>query len=284
VFLLKLIRPEFSHIVEEQEILKLVLEVVEALENVSIDEEHTPFLYASFLRVLVENRRSCGNGSISSVSGSRHRSLSEGDNGEGVGMSIGTTGVPLSNLDGRNDWQDGNNGKMDVDGLNGNAIGAPGFQLQPQQPFGHANDGFGNNNVLGSGLTNSGNSINGNVLIPPGVGADWQNLAVDNLLESQCTLKSWIPFVSNVLMFGSSSIAFWDSFLLPGFQGTMGLSAGGLHDGFESNWSSLPNGGSNIEGSGFPSGSGFGNQFVNNGFNTMSAPGNYDNTGGGMRF
>lgn len=56
VFLLKLIRPVFSRYINEDEILALVNHTIEVLEEAAVDASHTPALYASFLRMLVESR------------------------------------------------------------------------------------------------------------------------------------------------------------------------------------------------------------------------------------
>lgn len=57
VFLLKLIRPAFAGYVEEESILTLVQGAVDMLEEVAVNETHTPYLYSAFLRALVQARR-----------------------------------------------------------------------------------------------------------------------------------------------------------------------------------------------------------------------------------
>ncbi|SPO27877.1 uncharacterized protein UTRI_05020 [Ustilago trichophora] len=57
VFLLKLIRPAFAGYVEEESILALVQDACDMLQEVSVNETHTPALYASFLRALLQARK-----------------------------------------------------------------------------------------------------------------------------------------------------------------------------------------------------------------------------------
>ncbi|SNX86216.1 uncharacterized protein MEPE_04925 [Melanopsichium pennsylvanicum] len=57
VFLLKLIRPAFAGYVEEESILALVQDAVDMLEEVAVNETHTPNLYASFLKALLQARK-----------------------------------------------------------------------------------------------------------------------------------------------------------------------------------------------------------------------------------
>ncbi|SPO47339.1 uncharacterized protein PSANT_05027 [Moesziomyces antarcticus] len=57
VFLLKLLRPAFAGYVEEESILTLVQGAVDMLEEVAVNETHTPYLYSAFLRALVQARR-----------------------------------------------------------------------------------------------------------------------------------------------------------------------------------------------------------------------------------
>lgn len=57
VFLLKLIRPAFAGYVEEESILTLVQDAVDMLQEVAVNETHTPHLYAQFLRALLQARK-----------------------------------------------------------------------------------------------------------------------------------------------------------------------------------------------------------------------------------
>ena len=57
VFLLKLIRPAFAGYVEEDSILALVQDAVDMLQEASVNETHTPYLYASFLKALLQARK-----------------------------------------------------------------------------------------------------------------------------------------------------------------------------------------------------------------------------------
>ncbi|GAA6061307.1 hypothetical protein JCM10212_005421 [Sporobolomyces blumeae] len=56
VFLLKLVSPTFASFIDEDIAMKLVRETAEVLEKSAIDEQHTPALYASFLRALIDNK------------------------------------------------------------------------------------------------------------------------------------------------------------------------------------------------------------------------------------
>ncbi|KAK4050348.1 hypothetical protein OIO90_005141 [Microbotryomycetes sp. JL221] len=55
-FLLKLISPTFSHVIDENAAIRLVRDVAETFERSAVDETHTPALYASFLRTLLDNK------------------------------------------------------------------------------------------------------------------------------------------------------------------------------------------------------------------------------------
>ena len=57
VFLLKLIRPVFANYINEEEVIHLVNDTIEVLEDSAVDHTHTPALYASFLRSLVQSRQ-----------------------------------------------------------------------------------------------------------------------------------------------------------------------------------------------------------------------------------
>jgi hypothetical protein len=66
VFLLKLTRPCFAKWCDENVVMDLVVGLVDALEEAAVSDTHTPALYASFLRVLVENRQGTAtNGPVS---------------------------------------------------------------------------------------------------------------------------------------------------------------------------------------------------------------------------
>ncbi|KAL8290408.1 hypothetical protein RQP46_002666 [Phenoliferia psychrophenolica] len=59
-FLLKLINPTFSSLVDASVSLSLVRDAADTLERCAVDDTHTPALYASFLRALIENKRTGG--------------------------------------------------------------------------------------------------------------------------------------------------------------------------------------------------------------------------------
>ncbi|KAF5339491.1 hypothetical protein D9757_014701 [Collybiopsis confluens] len=55
--LLKLIRPEFSaYIDDEQKTISLIKDVADMLESISVNSTHTPVLYSSFIRALIAAR------------------------------------------------------------------------------------------------------------------------------------------------------------------------------------------------------------------------------------
>lgn len=56
VFLLKLTRPVFAGLADEEEIISIVSEFADLLQDVAMDATHTPALYASFLRALLQAR------------------------------------------------------------------------------------------------------------------------------------------------------------------------------------------------------------------------------------
>lgn len=56
VFLLKLIRPVFSSYVYEESVIELVQDTVELLDEIAVNETHTPALYATFLKALLQAR------------------------------------------------------------------------------------------------------------------------------------------------------------------------------------------------------------------------------------
>ncbi|KAK4051002.1 hypothetical protein OIV83_003131 [Microbotryomycetes sp. JL201] len=55
-FLLKLISPTFAHVIDENAAIRLVRDVAETFERSAVDENHTPALYASFLKTLIDNK------------------------------------------------------------------------------------------------------------------------------------------------------------------------------------------------------------------------------------
>ncbi|GAA5934373.1 Zn(II)2Cys6 transcription factor [Sporobolomyces koalae] len=56
VFLLKLVSPTFSSFIDEDAAMRLVRDTADVLEKSAVDEQHTPALYGSFLRALIENK------------------------------------------------------------------------------------------------------------------------------------------------------------------------------------------------------------------------------------
>lgn len=57
VFLLKLVSPVFSSIINENLAMSLVEDMAKAFEECAVDETHTPALYAHFIRALLDNKR-----------------------------------------------------------------------------------------------------------------------------------------------------------------------------------------------------------------------------------
>ncbi|GAA5917930.1 hypothetical protein JCM5296_007001 [Sporobolomyces johnsonii] len=56
VFLLKLVSPTFASFIDEDAAMRLVRETAETLEKSAVDDQHTPALYGSFLRALIDNK------------------------------------------------------------------------------------------------------------------------------------------------------------------------------------------------------------------------------------
>lgn len=85
VFLLKLTRPTFTSCVDEESVLAVVTEGADLLESVAMNPTHTPALYASFLRALLQSRleRSATNRSgATTPHRSRAASPTNGQNGD----------------------------------------------------------------------------------------------------------------------------------------------------------------------------------------------------------
>ncbi|KAM0751306.1 hypothetical protein T439DRAFT_380294 [Meredithblackwellia eburnea MCA 4105] len=59
-FLLKLVNPTFSNLVDATTAMALVKDAADTLQSCAVDDTHTPALYASFLRALIENKRTGG--------------------------------------------------------------------------------------------------------------------------------------------------------------------------------------------------------------------------------
>ncbi|SOV05633.1 uncharacterized protein UDID_06361 [Ustilago sp. UG-2017a] len=106
VFLLKLIRPAFTGYVEEESILTLVQDAVDMLQEVAVNETHTPHLYAQFLRALLQARKEHTTAS-KSATGSRAASRAvspdgiqvDGENNEAAhGIAVAQAGIGGSTL------------------------------------------------------------------------------------------------------------------------------------------------------------------------------------------
>lgn len=79
VFLLKLIRPVFANYINEDEVIALVNYTIEVLEEAAVDPTHTPALYASFLRSLVQSRHEGGTAKHATEDGARSDAPGAGD-------------------------------------------------------------------------------------------------------------------------------------------------------------------------------------------------------------
>ncbi|SPO36640.1 uncharacterized protein PSFLO_02111 [Pseudozyma flocculosa] len=82
VFLLKLTRPVFASYANEDTLVSLVEDAVELLEEVAVNDTHSPALYAQFLRALLQARTDHTSGSKSGVA-SRSQSRAVTPNAEG---------------------------------------------------------------------------------------------------------------------------------------------------------------------------------------------------------
>jgi len=78
-FPFQLTRPIFQAFNDEEEILQLVSDTAELLDDVAVNEQHTPALYASFLRALLQTRRDRSTGANTPYGRSRATSPVEGD-------------------------------------------------------------------------------------------------------------------------------------------------------------------------------------------------------------
>ncbi|KAF9032161.1 hypothetical protein BDZ89DRAFT_1063535 [Hymenopellis radicata] len=89
--LLKLVRPEFSaYLEDEQATLNLVKDVADVLENISVSPQHTTALYGGFLKALISARLGATNGDM------KHNSS----------PTIGSMGPPQTNGHSTNSFRD----------------------------------------------------------------------------------------------------------------------------------------------------------------------------------
>ncbi|SCV73842.1 BQ2448_6272 [Microbotryum intermedium] len=89
-FLLKLVSPSFTHIIDEESAIRLVRNVAETFERAAIDDTHTPALYASFLRALIDNKLNTGRTAPGSRAATRPSSPAHG-----VSSTMGGVGVAM---------------------------------------------------------------------------------------------------------------------------------------------------------------------------------------------
>lgn len=54
---MKLIRPEFRGYSDQSVMIQLVQDIIDVFDKVAVDETHTPSLYATFLRMLVNSKQ-----------------------------------------------------------------------------------------------------------------------------------------------------------------------------------------------------------------------------------
>ncbi|SDA01519.1 BZ3500_MvSof-1268-A1-R1_Chr10-1g02747 [Microbotryum saponariae] len=88
-FLLKLVSPSFTHIIDEESAIRLVRNVAETFERAAIDDTHTPALYASFLRALIDNKLNTGRTAPGSRAATRPSSPAHGAASMGGGIGVG---------------------------------------------------------------------------------------------------------------------------------------------------------------------------------------------------
>ncbi|GAA5983553.1 hypothetical protein JCM5350_000273 [Sporobolomyces pararoseus] len=92
VFLLKLVSPTFASFIDEDAAMKLVRDTAEVLEKSAVDEQHTPALYGSFLRALIDNKLNGSRTAANSRAPTRPGSPT-GNNGSFQNPVNGTAGL-----------------------------------------------------------------------------------------------------------------------------------------------------------------------------------------------
>ncbi|GAA5822507.1 hypothetical protein JCM11251_006362 [Rhodosporidiobolus azoricus] len=90
-FLLKLVSPVFASFIDEEAAMKLVKETAEVLETAAVDEQHTPALYASFLRMLIDNKLNGPRTAANSRAPTRPGSPASGGSTNGFASAAGYT-------------------------------------------------------------------------------------------------------------------------------------------------------------------------------------------------
>ncbi|BGP26143.1 zn(2)-C6 transcription factor [Rhodotorula toruloides] len=192
VFLLKLVSPTFASFIDEQAAMKLVRELADTLEAAAVDEQHTPALYASFLRMLIDNKLNGPRTATNSRAPTRPGSPVPGSMNGGIFVN------DTSGMSGMNGASNGNTGLDSFLKSRAPSVGPEGMNGMGGNDFG-INLGFPAE-LGGTGAFNFGGEFGGT-----GDG-NLDSLMVDNVLDAS---------------------GFWSSMLMPGFGGaSVGLSGG----------------------------------------------------------
>ncbi|GAA5974497.1 hypothetical protein JCM11641_002056 [Rhodosporidiobolus odoratus] len=238
-FLLKLVSPTFATFIDEEAAMRLVRETAEALELAAVDEQHTPALYASFLRMLIENKLNGGrtaansraptrpasptaNGAPSNPTPSSSSSLFPATSSASHPLSASANGTGLES------FLKSRAPSLGPDGYSVSANGAitPGGGLAFDPTLGGAfPGGLGDASFFGAaaglgGFANMGGE-GGEYGTAAGLGgvageggASFDSLMVDDVLSQN---------------------GFWSSMLMPGFGGPLAGLSGGSGTVFSSN-------------------------------------------------
>ncbi|GAA5907259.1 hypothetical protein JCM6882_008404 [Rhodosporidiobolus microsporus] len=240
-FLLKLVSPVFASFIDEEAAMKLVKETAEVLETAAVDEQHTPALYASFLRMLIENKLNGPRTAANSRAPTRPGSPIPGGSGSGPSSSSGMNGLALSSSGAYNGaFTPSATGVAYINGVGANgasvAAGLDAF-LRSRAPSvgpdglnssssGLPQPGMGGYGTPGGGVGGFGFDPTLGGAFPGGLGdASLGGFGVGGELnaggDGGPAFDSYM--VDDVL----SANGFWSSMLMPGFGGPLaGLSGG----------------------------------------------------------
>ncbi|KDN37689.1 hypothetical protein K437DRAFT_270795 [Tilletiaria anomala UBC 951] len=174
VFLLKLIRPAFSGYSDEDSVVQTVSQTASFLDELAVNETHTPALYATFLRTLLQSRLDQTEGTRSGAA-TPHRGSRAGTPS---GAADATETTTLHNTD--------HNGQSGMAAFNGNAIDPSIVNRGPAVSGGitmmpGGRDDLAINTMQGMDATQMLNAVNNNTdqllnesfwssLLPPGFG------------------------------------------------------------------------------------------------------------------
>ncbi|GAA6004116.1 hypothetical protein JCM10207_002434 [Rhodosporidiobolus poonsookiae] len=210
-FLLKLVSPTFASFIDEEAAMRLVRETAETLEAAAVDEQHTPALYASFLRMLIENKLNGPKTAANSRAPTRP--------GSPVGNALGFGGASGMNAAFTNPGAYMNGGTPSAAGLEmflksrapsvgPDGTATPGFSFDATLggafPGGLGDASFGFNGMNGGEFTAAGGEG----------GPAFDSLMVDDVLSAN---------------------GFWSSMLMPGFGGPLAGLSGGSGTVFSNN-------------------------------------------------